>query len=304
MSDNMNLPLAEAMKRAQAMGEADVYRPSPSLRPEPANSAGSFVVKKFNLATDASDPFGSDSGESVPIEGYSLRYMRDGSSSFGRVQVSFGGDWVTLAPGDKIDGYFSKFQIRNWRPRTYNTNGGIDPVSTGGFLNAQGEARVVIIQNPNLSLLESPNKPVAPSIYGYGTFENPSNGGSESLGAFRRIGSIQDTAATTNVPSVATDGFNLDGTTAVRVLVATEFGSTITSGQLRIWFGLALSGGTNWYLNQGVSYDIQVAGQRRVVFPDIPIIFPWGRMFVECNNFVVTAGAADLAVDVLAWGLT
>jgi hypothetical protein len=79
------LGLKAEMDRLSKEGFADSYKANPQQQPKPIEQGGSFALKTFDLNTGTSDAFGTDQGENVVLEGYSLQYLRDGSSPFGRV---------------------------------------------------------------------------------------------------------------------------------------------------------------------------------------------------------------------------
>jgi hypothetical protein len=174
--------------------------------------------------------------------------------------------------------------------------------------NLEGQARLLIIQNPELRYQEAPNKTANPVIYGYGSFEEPGNGGVGTLGGFRRVPStLQLLASTANVPSGVLDGFSLDGAKAVRLELAAEGGQTLTSGTIYLHVGSPISVlGTPailWKRNVSLEWSFTGGTRQIITVEDLPVLFPWGRMFIECNNFVASGGT-NVNVSAWLWGLS
>lgn len=316
--------LWELMQRIGKEGLAEVYRPGPSLRPEPATTAGSFYLRKFRLYPESGNTaesiqFNTDAGVDLPVQGYSLHYLRDGSSPAGRIQISFNGgsEWLTLAPGDRINTYFDRVQIRNWAPREYTSAvpGVMQPLA----LNAhpiKGDARILIICNPNLVFEKYEGTPAVPVAYGHPQF--PEKDGAESNGGLR-VWRSETAEATVVTPYSAgsgvepedasgTEGFPLDGVRAFRVVAEIDGGgANIISGQLDLWCAIPrVIGGTwNWYWfkNQTVSFPVNTTGPR-LVWADETVIFPYGRGFVAPNNVVTNLGGQEIVVEVYTWGLS
>jgi hypothetical protein len=213
----------------------------------------------------------------VPIAGYGLVYLRDGSTPGNRIDVTAGsGKWANMAPGDSFRARFNELRLelgsRHNASSAFTVSGDTaDPWKTP-------TARFLIITNPGVQI----------------PYLNPLRG---SLGYFPIT---QTLAATTNDPDTigAGIGMTLADVRGYRVRISANSGQTLTSGEVRMWCrSPALQ---VWGRNPDISWTIS-GGARVNQFPDIEVVVPYGGIYAEAYN-VAASGGSNLLVEIETWG--
>jgi len=72
----------------------------------PLNQSTPFSILTLDLADTK-----LAAGNNYPLTGYGILYRRTGSSPGGRLTLDWGGNQLTLYPGDRITGYFERFSL-------------------------------------------------------------------------------------------------------------------------------------------------------------------------------------------------
>ena len=231
-------------------------------QPHPINERGAFTWEEFDLSGTVGPDITGANGLSRGVQGYKLLYLREGSAAGGRVDIDCGGQILSMAPGDKITGYFDRVRF-----------------ARSSLSVVQGYARFLIVTNPQADFEE---------WAAIGRSEN------------RDTVSYAATAnASTNTPSAATDGLALLGAKAVRVTIAADSTRTFSgAGTIRFWYYNPIT--TRWALNVEADVDLSTlaaATYRDIVLGDRLVALPAGRIFVECLSVTVSAGALTVYIE-------
>lgn len=181
-----------------------------------------------------------------------------------------GGGLVDLYPGDYFDGPLSEgFQIK----RHANSV-------------TSGNARLVLCKQPDAK---------------FGNLAQRAGTG----GVLERVTSTQTYNATTNVPTLATDGIAIASDQTLRVLLSgfSMMATAITGGSVRYWFYDNTIGA--WFRSM-IEYTLPTAaftiGTVRVVLPDEIIGVPYGRFFPELLSVTADNASATLTATSIVYG--
>lgn len=231
--------------------------------------AGGFKERTIDLATLPT------TGQGLGLQGTGLLYRRENSHPGGRITVVVGTEVHDLYPGCVLRGKFDKLWL-------YRSSRSV----------TSGDARLIVLTDPSVDLVE----PATLTVVG---FRQPKGDGTNigvgPNGLFEQvIGS-----AAGNVPVAATDGMDLTDLRGLRVILSAGVGETLSgAGTLRFWQNSASRG--RWVRSQDVKLAVTDSGVRDIIYPDMEVLVPEGRVYVEAVS--VTATGTALVVTLEGWG--
>lgn len=243
----------QQVERAQQAQQEAILRVPENTPPISINQEGGFEILEIDLSATIRE---------YPQRGHGVYFLPDSPPS-ARLNLISGGRWTSIAPGQFFEGFFDGLKFER-------TSGSID----------SGLARLLILKTPNA------RAGLLPGIRACGV---------------QSFIETQNRNAVDNTPSGATDGYPLVGVRSIRVGVGAENGQTLSGGgTLRFWHlltagvGGPVSVSNNWTLNQDMilSLGADASGQQYVVFPEVAIDVPVGRIHVEARSVTSSGGTA------------
>lgn len=146
------VPNLSAIEQAATLGIGAINRGqdtnalsnAAARQPIPIDSGNPFSIVSLDLSgTNPGSAGIQAAGVPVEIPGYALFLRKEGTAPGARLVISIGGESVTLFPGDRITGYFNRFNVR------IDTNNPFIPAAVSGV------AYLVVERRPDARLIEN-----------------------------------------------------------------------------------------------------------------------------------------------------
>jgi hypothetical protein len=104
---------------------------------------------------------------------------------------------------------------------------------------------------------------------------------------------------TGSAPTLATDGVDLSGAEAARVMMSIASG-TFTGGYLKVYF---YEPSVGWFENQGLRITVAANGASAAEgYADFPILADYGRVAVVTSGVTVSAGQTEVTTRLTVHG--
>ena len=228
----------------------------------PLNNRSAFRELLLDLTNATFEPQAST--------GYGIVFCRTGSNPAARLTIRIGGQVTEFAPGDRITGRFEAFEVLR-----------------SSLSAATGTARLVLITQPDCNYEEQPKSKEDGILRSAGV--GPSGASTQTINS-----------AAGNVPVSASDGVSLQGVGGYRAILSAASGQTLSgAGTIRLWYYDATL--ARWMRSQDLSYTVSDSGVRDIVFQDVEVLVPQGRVYAEAVSVTASGGALTLTVQ--TWGV-
>lgn len=199
--------------------------------------------------------------------GFGVYFIRNGSEPDAILDLESNGLWAGMVPGDFARGMaFDGLMVRR-NPNSVQS----------------GNARLLILRNPNVEAGQSPQSP----------------SGGLGGGAVGPGGAATQSTADDNAPTAVTDGVSLSGVRAVRLVVSAAAGQTLSGGgTVELWHYNASR--ARW-CRVDVEFSMATlpaaATFRDWIFPDQPIDVPEGRLYARARTVTASGGALTISLE-------